>query len=135
MDDTYSKPKSWAGAGDCCGTGTCTGLGRDRKRGLQRRRHEDESGKEAGQGKERKPGLKRVGDTYSKPKSWVGAGDCCGTGTQGCRDSFFFETKLGLYFFRVRLHLFRGLFFEMEPFWAYHFFFEFSGCFNLKSMP
>ena len=36
--------------------------------------------REAGLGKERKLGLKRVGDTHLKPKSWVGAGDCCGTG-------------------------------------------------------
>ena len=31
--------------------------------------------------KERKLGLKRVGDTQLKPKSWVGAWDCRGTGT------------------------------------------------------
>ena len=36
---------------------------------------------EAGLGRERKPGLERVGDTPLKPKSWVGAGDCRGTGT------------------------------------------------------
>ena len=48
-------------------------------RGLKRKRHEDDTGKEAGQGKERNPGLKTVGDTHLKRKSWVGAGNCCGT--------------------------------------------------------
>ena len=43
--------------------------------------HEDETGKEGGLGKERKLGLKRVGDTHLKLKSWVGAGGCCETGT------------------------------------------------------
>ena len=38
-------------------------------------------GKEAGLGRERKLGLKKVGDTQLKPKSWAGAGDCRGTGT------------------------------------------------------
>ena len=31
--------------------------------------------------REHKPGLKRVGDTQIKPKSWDGAKNCRGTGT------------------------------------------------------
>ena len=38
--------------------------------------------KEAELGRERKLGLKGVGDTQLKPKSWVGARDCRGTGTR-----------------------------------------------------
>ena len=37
--------------------------------------------REVGLGRKRKPGLKRVGDTELKLKSWVGAGDCRGTRT------------------------------------------------------
>ena len=55
--------------------------------------------REAALGRERKPALKRVDDTPSTPKSWVGAVDCRGTGTwirYGREAELDMEQKLGL---------------------------------------
>ena len=58
-----------------------TGVGQDKGQGLLLAGRRIKEDREVGLGRKRKPGLKRVGDTELKLKSWVGTGDCRGSGT------------------------------------------------------
>ena len=78
---TRFNPMSWAGAEICGDIGLRT-----------------REGREARLGRKRKRGLKRVGATQLKSKSWVGARDCRGTEkrTNGAKAALKNERKLGL---------------------------------------